>query len=256
MRRERSLTIFGLLVLALTIPALIAMGIDDRTLRGVNVWVKPIKFLAATGVLSFTTAWFIGLLPTAVRQSPSIRTCVWTILIIGTVENSYIALQAAQGAASHYNTSSVVHAVIYSLMGVGALLLTLTQAILGFTIARHASGELNPVWKTAVVWGLMMTFFLGASAGTLLGSAQPPSGMGIPFLGWHVSGGDLRPAHFIGMHAAQIIPIAGLLLAGDPRRSRARVKLYACILAYSGLWLAAMLIGIDGADFRPPSFPI
>ena len=45
--REPRLFAFGLLMLVLMLPAGLALGLDDRTLRGVNVWIKPLKFMAA-----------------------------------------------------------------------------------------------------------------------------------------------------------------------------------------------------------------
>jgi len=38
---------------------------------------------------------------------------------------------------------------------------------------------------------------------------------GLGFFSWSTTGGDLRVAHFIGLHAAQIIPLAAL--SGDKR---------------------------------------
>lgn len=46
---------FALLFLALMVPAAVAMGLGDRLLRGVNVWVKPLKFMAALALLALTT---------------------------------------------------------------------------------------------------------------------------------------------------------------------------------------------------------
>jgi hypothetical protein len=256
MKRERTLTIYGLILAALIIPALIAMGLDDRTLRGVNVWIKPVKFLAATSILALTTAWFIGLLTKDGRKRWPIRASVWIIVIIGIAEIAFITLQAARGQASHYNYSSIMYAAIYSLMGLGAFTLTATQAVLAMAISRHGRSDIDPVWRTSVIWGLSLTLILGAGAGGLLGSVQPPSGSGIPFFGWHLGGGDLRPAHFVGMHAAQIIPLAGFLLAGTAAAGRARMKLAGFTTAYSLVWLAAMIIGISGATFTAPRIPI
>ena len=48
--------------------------VDPRTLHGVNVWVKPVKFLVSVGVFSLTAAWFFGYIrPERRRVAPNAR---------------------------------------------------------------------------------------------------------------------------------------------------------------------------------------
>ena len=249
--RERTLTFFALFMALALVPTLIAMGLDGRELRGVNIWVKPAKFMASLSLFAISTAWFVGLLPPAQRRSRSVRLVAWTIVAAGAAEVGYISLQAALGQASHYNVGDRLHMLAYQLMGLGAMSLMLTQPLLAWQIWRHGDAGVPQAWREAVVLALVMTFILGVGAAVPLASAQPPTGAGLPVLGWHLGGGDLRPAHFIGSHAQQFVPFFGaLMLSAWP--SRARFGLWLFALAYTGLWLAALLRGLHGAVWLPP----
>lgn len=140
---------------------------------------------------------------------------------------------------------------MYTLMGAGALLLTVTQPLLAWRIARHGRPELPVVWRDAVVLGLVLTLVLGAGSGAMLGGVQPPSGAGLPVTCWHPDGGDFRPAHFIGMHAQQWLPLVGLLLVG-PKPRLARSGLMVATLLVVVLWLWAMANDLQGANVLPP----
>jgi hypothetical protein len=75
-----------------------------------------------------------------------------------------------------------------------------------------------------------------------LGGRQPPAGVGLPLLGWHLSGGDARPAHFLGIHAHQIIPLAGLAIQRLSPSSTLLVSLFS--LFYTIIWAAMLLRAI------------
>lgn len=228
-RTEPRLMAFALLLLALMLPAAVALGLDERLLRGVNVWVKPLKFMAALALLALTTVWFAQHLPAAVRQGRAFRALVWILMLTGGFEVGYISLQAALGQASHYNVGDALHGLMYTLMGLAAMALTATQAVLAWLLWRHGDRTLAPAYRLAAVLGLALSFVLGAGAGVLLGGLQPPAGAGLPVLGWSTTGGDLRVAHFIGIHAGQVLPAIGAVLAAvaAPR------------MAVAGVWLAA-----------------
>lgn len=249
--REPSLARFGLLMWLAMIPAAFALGLDDRMLRGVGIWMKPLKFLASIGLFALTTAWFIGLLPPVRRRAWPVRLVVGTLIATAGFEIAYIVLQAALGQASHYNFSTPLHVAMYSAMGAGALVLTLTQLLLAIEIARHAGPVRNDAARAAVVAGLVLSFVLGAAAGMMLGPMQPPAGTGLPVLGWQL-GGDLRPAHFLGLHAQQFVPLAGLALARLLPARAAMRALWAFGLAYLLVWTMLMAIGLDGAQVVAP----
>jgi uncharacterized membrane protein len=250
-RQQRALTAFALLMALAMLPTALALGLDERSLRGVNVWMKPLKFMASVGLFAITTAWLIGLLPQARWHSRSVHAVAWVIIGFGGAEIVYIVLQAALGEASHYNFSDTLHIRLYSLMGLGALAMTATQPVLAWLIVRHGRADLHPTWRTAVVAGLVLTFLLGAGAGGLLGSMQPPAGGGMSVVGWHLAGADLRPAHFLGLHAQQFLPLAGLALLRLPPRTGGWA-FGAFTLVYVGLWALSVVTGLRGAVLTVP----
>jgi hypothetical protein len=63
----------------------------------------------------------------------------------------------------------------------------------------------------------------------------------IPVLGWNMDGGDLRIPHFVGMHGAQLVPLAALLIKRLRRiAGRAQVQLV-CVAAAAHLGLTALV---------------
>ncbi|MGL6111879.1 MAG: hypothetical protein ACRC2B_17445, partial [Rubrivivax sp.] len=225
--------------------AAIGMGLDERTLRGVSVWVKPMKFMASVALLALTTAWFAAQLPASVRCGRVFAALVWTLIVAGGFEIGYITLQAGLGEASHYNLADRLHQTMYTLMGVGAIVLTATQPWLAWLIWRHGDRSVAPAYRLSVLLGLTLTFVLGAGAGMLLGGMQPPGGAGLPVLGWSRTGGDLRVAHFIGIHAGQVLPAIGFALV-TWRTRYALPGVWAAAALWAGLWAAALAQALSG----------
>lgn len=252
-RAQPALVAFASVLLVATVPAFFALGLDERTLRGANVWAKPIKFMLSVAVFALTTVWFVHLLPEARRRAAPVRVAVWMLIAFGGAEIAYITLQAGLGQASHYNASSALHATLYRLMGAGAVLLTATQLVIGWQLWRHGRADLPRLLVRGSAFGAFFTFVLGVGAGGLLGALQPPDGWGLPVVGWHLTGGDLRPAHFVGMHAQQALPLAAWLIARS-RTPRGGVVFAAAALGLVALWAAAMAVGLQGvtaASFGP-----
>jgi hypothetical protein len=244
LRRERRLTIFAAVLFALLLPLAIAWGLDERTLRDANVWIKPIKFAISIGVLALTTAWFVGHLPAERRSSRAIDWIVWLLIGSGSFELIYITLQAALGQASHYNVGDAWHVAMYNLMGLGALMLTATQPMLAWQLLHHPDPHRPQVYRLAILIGLVLTFLFGAGVGGLLANLQPPGGgASLPFVGWSLGGGDLRPAHFVGIHAEQLLPLIGYGASTLGAR-RAWMLVWASTLIYSLLFATLVVWGL------------
>jgi hypothetical protein len=234
MSRQPLLTVFAGLMLALALPTALLLAVDDRTWRDVAIWAKPLKFMVSTAAFAATTAWFVGLLAKGMQASPMVRGLAWTIVITSAFEVGYISLQAALGQGSHYNLASPLRAALFSLMAIAAVCLTATQAVLAWLIARHSPTR-KTIFARSVVIGLVLTFVLATASGFMLGGQQPPQGVGLPVLGWHIGQADARPAHFLGVHAQQVLPFAGWLLQRSAA-SRRGLWLFAFALTYVLVW--------------------
>ncbi len=75
-------------------------------------------------------------------------------------------------------------------------------------------------------------------------------GGGVPLFGWNRLGGDLRIAHFMGIHAMQAIPILGAL-AGGLSLPRARQLIIAGAAAWSVATLLLFAQAVDGRALWP-----
>jgi len=179
---------------------------DARTLRGVGIWVKPMKFMAATALFAWTTVWVAELANAALTQGQAYVGICALLVVTSLFEVAYISYKASQGLASHYNTSDSWHAFMFGLMGIGAVGLTASQAWLAWELWQLRGTNPLPVTAWGVIVGLILTFLLATISGFMLGGKQPPAGAGLPIVGWHLSK-DIRPSHFLGVHAQQLIPL-------------------------------------------------
>ena len=255
LERQRTLALYGLALLLLAIPVLVLQTVDGRTLgSGVNVWIKPAKFILSVALFALTSAWFFGYVRPERRGSWPVRAVVSLILIAGTLELLYIGWQAAHGLDSHFNRSAPVYEIMYALMGVFAVALTASVFPLAWEIARRPAPGISRDFAAAVVTGLLLTFILGGALGGYM-SAQPAHSVGavggaVPIFGWNRAGGDLRVAHFLGIHAQQAIPILALLIAKHAPRTR-WLLLGAGSLAYVAVTLGIFFQAIGGRPLLP-----
>jgi hypothetical protein len=155
------------------------------------------------------------------------------LVLTSAFEVGYITLQGAMGNGSHYNVSHPLLALMFGLMATAAVGLTATQGYLAWVVNKNGLTWGQPVFVQSVVWGLALTFVLATISGFVLGGLQPPAGQGLPVVGWHLSGGDARPAHFLGVHANQLLPLWGLVLM---RLSGVQPRV-AMVLLYTGVAL-------------------
>jgi len=225
---------YGMLML-ITLILTYAWSLNDhRFIREVGIWVKPMKFMASTALFALTTVWVLKVAHSNVDQTYAYDWIVALLVATSLFEVVYISYQASQGSGSHYNVSDPFHAFMFGVMAIAAVGLTASQAWLAWEIWKEQKSADIPVETLGVIIGLLLTFVLSTISGFMLGGNQPPAGQGLPIVGWHLYK-DIRPAHFLGVHAQQFIPILGLL-AAKFMGSFAQTGLIAGSLLYVALW--------------------
>ena len=209
---SKFLVSYGLIMLLALVICYVWSLSDHRLIREVGVWVKPMKFMLSTALFALTTVWVLKVAHSDLDQMPVYPWIVALLVLTSLFEVVYISYQASQASASHYNVSDPFHAFMFSVMAVAAVGLTVSQAWLAWEIWQEQKGADLRVETLGVILGLTMTFVFSTISGFMLGGNQPPSGQGIPIVGWHLYK-DIRPAHFLGVHAQQLIPLWGLIAA-------------------------------------------
>lgn len=230
---QKILGLYGVLMALVLVPTLALFWVDVRTLREVGIWAKPMKFMAGTALFALTTVWLTTLVPGQVGRDQSFQWIAALIIVTSLFEVVYISYQASLGEGSHYNTTDPFRAILFGLMAVAAVGLVASQAWLAWVIWKALGTAVLTPTLLAVLLGLSLTFVLSTVSGFMLGAKQPPAGVGWPVVGWH-TWQDLRPAHFLAVHAQQFIPLTGILaerVAGQAARP--------AVLAFTGAYIAA-----------------
>lgn len=247
-RRDPLLTLAGWMMVGGLVASLALSLVDTRTILGINPWIKPMKFFTSVGLFLWTMAWFM---PEAdPRHARRLRIIRWTIVAAMVAEVVLISLQAARGTTSHYNVSTVFDAVVFQVMGTMIVANTIAVAAFLFSLRTEI-----PAARAGYLRGLrlgLLIFVIGSLEGFVMTTNQahsvpgPDGGPGLPFVNWSTTGGDLRVAHFLALHALQLLPLAGYVLDRSwpvPASGRARtvsiVALVWAAVAALVLWQAA-----------------
>ena len=214
--RNEALFYFGLFCLIGSILCIILMFTSQTKVLGINAWIKPFKFFLSSVIFVWSMAWFMYYL----NLPQKVNYFSWmTILVLG-FETIYITWQAYRGQLSHFNISTPFTGAMFALMGIAISIMTIWTAYIGYLFFTKDFPDL----PMSYVWGIrigILLFVIFAFQGGLMASwlqhtvGAPDGGPGLPLTNWSTGFGDLRIAHFLGMHALQILPLLGYFLIKD-----------------------------------------
>lgn len=264
------LTLTVLLHAALIPVFALALVLDPKVITGAPAWIKPLKFAISISVYCATFLWLL----THVRGWRFLVQTFATLTGLALLgEMALIAMQVVRNTTSHYNFSTPFDAMVFNLMGTLIILVATCNLLVGIWLLFQKLPD------RAFAWSLRLAVFItfvGMMTGYLMVSQTTPAqdaarsagnrtisgahsvgvedgGAGLPLLGWSTEGGDLRVAHFVGLHALQVLPLVAWLLSRRrlPDRNRVRLVIIAGI-GYLGLTLLLTWQALRGQSIVAP----
>jgi hypothetical protein len=258
------------LMLVVLAGALVGLAVDPTVITGAPAWLKPAKFAASITIYTVTLAWIFTVIPEWTRTR---RVVGWVTAIAMVIEIVIISTQAWRGTTSHFNVGTEVDGVLFTIMGAAIVLQTLSSIAVAVALWRQRFADMSRGWALrlgmvitivgAFTGGLMtrptMAQLEAARAGermTIAGAhtvGGPDGGPGLVGTGWSTEHGDLRVAHFVGLHAIQTLSLVALLVARRRLDRTARVRLVLIAAAsYAALYVILLIQAFRGVPLVAP----
>lgn len=267
---DARLTALGVGMIALLGVTGVGLAFDPRQITGAPAWLKPAKFAASIGIYSLTLAWVFMYL----REWPRTRRAVsWMTTVTLLLEIVIIDVQAWRGTTSHFNISTPLDGILFSIMGLAIVVQTAASAAVAVALWRQRFSDRALGWTLRL--GMTVTI-VGAMTGGLMvrptqaqidnaraghrmtvagahtvGAAD--GGPGVPGTGWSREHGDLRVAHFLGLHALQMLPLAALVFVRRGWQETRRVRsVLAMSASYVSLFSLLLWQALRGQSVTTP----
>jgi hypothetical protein len=224
-----ALTILAVTMLITFVATLLGIFVDHRVITGASAWLKPAKFAISVSIYCFTFVWMLRFVENRPRLVRLLANVTTASLI---VEMVVILTQAARGTTSHFNQTTTLNTALWFTMGAFIVIVWMMNLLLAIMLLLQRMPDRALAWSlrlgllTSAI-GMATAFFMviptPEQAARIAGGYGPrivgahsvgvrDGGPGLPVLGWSTVSGDLRVAHFVGLHALQVLPFLGWLL--------------------------------------------
>ncbi len=206
--------------------------IDHRHISGELAWIKPCKFGISIALYGASLIWMEQYLTSGKKF---FHMTTKGALIGAILELGAIITQVLRGTTSHFNDATPIDATLWYMVKISIMPVALAVIVLCILLMRQKN--LPKVLGLSLRLGTVLTIvgLVPAIIMILPESAQEfitevevnghtigfvTGGPGIPWLGWSTVAGDLRAAHFVGLHALQVVPLMGLAVTRYLRQTR------------------------------------
>lgn len=240
-RRNALLYYAGWLNLAGAIVCMVMIMVDDTQVLGINAWIKPMKFFLSIFIFNWTMGWLLFHL----NRPRAAKAYSIMVTLMLAFEMVVIVWQAANGRLSHFNISKPLYLMLFNLMGVAIVILVVWTAYIGFLFFRKKPTDISAAYLWGIRFGILLFVIFSFEGGMMAAQLRhtvgaEDGGPGIPVFNWSRQYGDLRIAHFIGMHALQVLPLAGYFVF----KRTAGIIIFS--LVYFAITSAMMIMAMKG----------
>jgi hypothetical protein len=238
------------LLLAVPVFAALALVAPANPLP-VNPWIKPIKFSMSFSTFASTISLLLMALQIPQWQLKLARRVIAVSVALEIFSLSAQAWRSAYSSAGHSLLDSGLAQMTNTMVMINTAIVMWMLAL--FYMNRVRTDRVDGPMVAAIRYSILIFLVGNAIGGYMLARGSHTVGAsdrtpGLPFVNWSIIGGDLRIAHFIAIHAIQIVPLFAYILsqmspipAVKHRRIAIAVLAIAVSVAVGGTFVQAAL---------------
>lgn len=196
--------------------AFFASGAGHAMAPAINPWIKPIKFSLSFSTFTATISVFLLTLAIPQWQLKLARRAIAVSVALEIFSLGAQAWRSVFAAGAHTFTDRVLTQMTNSMVMVNTAIVTWMLVL--FFLSRVKIQMVDRPMLFALRSSIVIFLLGNAIGGYMLARGSHTVGAsdtapGLPFLNWSIIGGDLRIAHFIAIHAIQIVPLFAYILS-------------------------------------------
>jgi hypothetical protein len=184
-------------------------------------------------------------------------------------------MQAARGTSSHFNLATHFDGAVFAIMGVSIACIWVAMLLLTVVLFRQSFA--SSAWEWSLRLGMVLALIGTGSGGLMVAPnsrqlarahatgrlpvagghtvGAPDGGRGLPVTNWSADHGDLRVAHFLGMHGLQVLPMMAWWIARRRTPLAAHTQrnlIFAVAASYLTLFLLVLWQAFRGQSIVQP----
>lgn len=202
--------------LVLAVPVFAAMAFFAPGMTSVNPWIKPIKFSMSFSTFASTMSLLLMALQIPAWQLKLARRAMAISIALEIFSLGAQAWRIAYPHAGNPLLDGALAQLTNSMVMVNTAIVCWMLFL--FCASRVRTNLVDGPMVSAIRYSMVIFLAGNAIGGYMLARGSHTvgtvdGGPGLPFVNWSTIAGDLRIAHFIAIHAIQIVPLFAYILS-------------------------------------------